>query len=191
MSKREEKKDKSSIDWELESINPEDYEYEVADKKEVPPVDESLRERILTEEEKRILLREEIKRANRPDYTYGEDENLTPNKKKNAKGVDLKVRRIGSLATTITSLVLTIISALLVILVLGSGDAAQIIFLGLFVVFPMEIIATLMAVIGFVANIVFMSTGRFSFLVLFNFLFSMALIAANLYIFFLGAEIVF
>lgn len=140
---------------------------------------------VLTEEQKQILLREEIRRANR----QGEgDTNSSTKKNRKNKGVDFKVRKIGSTASTITAIIFTVISFLIVYYVMSSGDWGKIIALGLIVVLPMELISIVLSVAVFITNIVFMSTGRFSFMVFLNFVLSLALIGINIFIFYMGAE---
>lgn len=194
MAKKEkEKKPSDEFDWKPEDINiNQDGEIEIttseSNSSTQPSMDGNTSGEavILTEEQKRILLREEIRKANRKDYDH-EDE--VKGKKRKDKGVDVKVRKIGSTASTITAIIFTVISFLIVYYVMGSGDVGKIIFLGLFVVLPMEMFAIVLSVIVFISNIVFMSTGRFSFMVFLNFLVSLALIAVNIFIFYLGAEI--
>lgn len=194
MSKKEKDKNKTNeFDWQPEDITlNNDGEIEIKSSDENVPLQTKTEDAfngdavVLTEEQKRVLLREEIRKANREDYIQDSD---VKGKKRKSKGVDIKVRKIGSTASTVTAIIFTIISFLIVYYVMGSGDWGKIIVLGLFVVLPMEIFAIVLSIIVFISNLVFMSTGRFSFMVFLNFLISLALIAANIFIFYLGAEI--
>lgn len=136
----------------------------------------------------REKMKAEIRRSNRGDVEDDLTPRMSPEKKKKANREDLRSRKIASTVATIVSLIATIIVYLLLFYVFQDGDLGKIIVLGLFILLPMELIAIVCAIIAFISNIIMMFAGKFSWIVLFNFLFSFALLIASGLAFFLGAE---
>lgn len=183
----------NGLDWEQEKTNlNEEFNAKSEDKKEIQESSTDLSGAVvLTEEQKRILLREEIKKQNRGDaYSPDSGSNVEKTKKELEKH-DKRERKTGSLAVTIVASIFTAITLLLLFFVFKDGDVGKMIILGLFLLLPAEIIGAVCSLVVLVTNIIFMCSGKFSWYILFNLLLSLALVAANVFAFIAGAEMLF